>query len=186
MFPTDSVIAVTARVTECPGSIRRITVAWMWVAGWGGLIWILGSDSFSLADMKRTLLPWLDWLTGNLEDRIRNQIFFGIRKAAHFSVYAILALLAFRVTFIATTIATTRFQRAIAGGTALLIVATLASADEARQALSPARTGCPDDVLLDLAGGVVAVIIGLILSRRLDRERHTKFPSTRERSGNLI
>ena len=43
----------------------------------------------------------------------------------------------------------------------------LASADEARQALSDARTGSPWDVLIDLTGGVIAVTGVLVISRRM-------------------
>jgi VanZ family protein len=146
----------------------------MLVVCWGGLIWILGGDSFSLAHTKETLLPWLDWLdwlTGGLDDRSRYWIFHGLRKVAHVSEYGILALLAFRARLMATE----GFQPTAAGcRTALFIVVALASADEARQVLSPVRTGSPYDVLLDLAGGVVAVIGGLLFTQR---RRHEQDPN---------
>ena len=142
---------------------RRIALAWTLVAGWGALIWTLGGDSFSFADTNDAIIPWLDWLTGNLDYRTRYRIYVGIRKSAHFVEYAILALLTFRAALLAAR----KTHFATAGWVALFLVATLASADEARQAFSPVRTGSPYDVLLDIAGGLIAVLGVLIISRRL-------------------
>jgi len=138
-------------------------LAWILVLFWGGLIWTLGGDNFSFADTNDAIFPWLDWLTGNLDYRTRYRIFVGIRKSAHFVEYGILALLTFRAALLAAP----KNRLATAGWTALFIVAALASADEVRQAFSPVRTGSAYDVLLDLAGGLIAVLVVLILSRRL-------------------
>jgi VanZ family protein len=141
---------------------RRVVLAWALVFCWGTLIWILGGDSFSFTDTNETIIPWLDWLTGSLDYRTRYRIYVGIRKSAHFIEYAILALLTFRAALLAAR----KTQLATAGWVALFIVASLATADEARQAFSTVRTGSPYDVLLDVAGGLIAVLGVLIISRR--------------------
>jgi VanZ family protein len=138
-------------------------LAWVLVLFWGGLIWILGGDDFSFADMNETIFPWLDWLTGSLDYRTRYRIFAAIRKSAHFAEYGILALLTFRAVLLAAP----KNRLATAGWIAVSIVVALASADEVRQAFSPVRTGSAYDVLLDLAGGLVAILGVLFLSRRL-------------------
>ena len=138
-------------------------LAWLWVVCWAALIWTLGGDSFSFTKTNQTIFPWLDWLTGDLDYRTRYQIYVSIRKAAHFVEYAILALLTFRAAFIAAR----KTPLASAAWIALFIVTCLAGADEARQAFSPVRTGSPIDVLIDVSGGVVAILGLLVISRRM-------------------
>ncbi len=155
-------------------SKRRIALAWLLVLFWAGLIWTLGGDDFSFADTNDAIFPWLDWLTGNLDYRTRYRIFVAVRKSAHFIEYAILALLTFRAALLAAP----KNRLATAGWIAVFIVAALASADEMRQAFSPVRTGSAYDVLLDLAGGLIAILGVLILSRRLrqDSSNHREPP----------
>jgi len=141
----------------------RAALAWTSVLCWGALIWILGGDSVLFSETNDAIFPWLDWLTGDLDYRTRYRILVAIRKSAHFIEYAILALLTFRAALLAAR----NTQFATAGWIALFIVTSLASADEARQAFSPVRTGSPYDILLDVSGGLIAVIGVLIISRRL-------------------
>jgi VanZ family protein len=138
-------------------------LAWLWVVCWGGMIWVFGGDAFSFSDTNDAIMPWLDWLTGNLDWRTRYQIFVAIRKSAHLIEYAILALLTFRAALLAAR----RTRLATAGWVALFIVTSLATADEARQAFSPVRTGSPYDILIDVSGGLIAVLGILIISRRM-------------------
>ena len=143
--------------------LRRRVLAWVWVVAWAAIIWNFGSDQFSFTESSDTILPWLDWLTGDLDYRTRYRIYVAIRKSAHFIEYAILALLTFRAAMIAAR----RTQLATAAWLALFMVTCLATADEARQAFSPVRTGSPYDVLIDVAGGVIMVAGLIMISRRL-------------------
>ena len=142
---------------------RKAFLAWVWVFSWAALIWTLGGDSFSFSETSRTMAPWIEWLIGDIDYRTRYQIYLSVRKFAHFSEYAILALLTFRAALLAAR----RTQLATAGWIALFIVTTLATADEARQTFSPVRTGSPHDVLIDVAGGLLAVLGVIVISRRL-------------------
>jgi VanZ family protein len=162
LFENDSNESAESSARKRPG--RRTILAWLWVVCWGATIWTLGGDSFSFSETSETLLPWLDWLTGDLDWRTRYQIYVAIRKSAHFVEYAILALLTFRAAMLS---AARRTQIATAGWVALFIVMALATADEARQAFSPVRTGSPYDILIDVAGGLIAVIALLMISRRM-------------------
>ncbi len=162
--PQESISAsVPDRPQPSSPTKRRVVLAWILVAGWGAVIWVLGGDSFSFHATNDAIIPWLDWLTESLDYRTRYRIYIGIRKSAHFIEYAILALLTFRAALLAAR----KTQLATAGWVALFIVASLASADEARQAFSPVRTGSPYDVLLDVTGGLIAVVGILVISRRL-------------------
>ena len=142
---------------------RRIGFAWALVAIWAAVIWTLGGDDFSLTETSLMISPWIEWILGDIDSRTKWKIFLAIRKSAHFVEYAILALLTFRAALISAP----RNQLATAGWIALFLVATLATADEARQAFSTARSGSPYDVLIDLTGGAFAVIGLLTIGRRM-------------------
>lgn len=142
---------------------RRVFLAWTWVVCWAVVIWILGGDHFSLAATSRTISPWLDWLIGDLDSTTRFKIFLAIRKSAHFIEYAILAILTFRAALLAAP----RNKLATAGWFALFLVATLATADEARQAFSTARSGSAYDVMIDVAGGSIAILGLIAITRRM-------------------
>ena len=138
-------------------------LAWTWVVCWAVVIWILGGDGFSLAATSRTISPWLELLIGDLDPATRLKVFLAIRKSAHFFEYAILAILTFRAALLAAP----RNQLATAGWVALFLVATLATADEARQAFSSARSGSPYDVVIDVTGGLVAILGLILITRRM-------------------
>ena len=161
LFQSDPKAAVDSVPLERP--LRRRLLPWLWVACWASLIWAFGGDSFSFSESGNTILPWLDWLTGDLDYRTRYRIYIAIRKSAHFIEYAILAMLTFRASLISAS----RTQLATAAWVALFIVTSLAAADEARQAFSPVRTGSPYDVLIDVMGGLLTVFGLLVITRRL-------------------
>lgn len=146
---------------------RRIALAWSLVAIWAFVIWTLGGGDFSSAATSPALLDWLRWLFEDLAPATRYRVLMGLRKSAHFIEYAILALLAFRAAMLSAT----RNRLATAVLVALFLVATLATADEARQAFTPSRSGSPYDVLIDISGGVVATLGLVIISRRLRGHR---------------
>ena len=154
---------------------RRLIFAWLCVVFWAGVIWQLGSDDFSFAQTGRSMWwPMIEWLIGDVDASTRYRVHVAIRKSAHFVEYGILALLTFRAALLSVN----RNRLATAGWSALFIVLALASADEARQAFSPVRTGSPYDVLIDLAGGCIAVAGVIVISRRMRRAE----PATAEPS----
>ena len=86
-----------------------------------------------------------------------------IRKAAHFTEYCILALFGFRFLSGLTGTLWARYRFILP----VLFVALVASIDEFNQSFEPSRTSSLYDVLLDISGGVGAVImLWLVLSRR--------------------
>ena len=139
LFETDGMENAQSPTPKRP--TRRTMLAWFWVLCWGGTIWTLGGD----------------W-------RTRYRILVAIRKSAHFIEYAILALLTFRAALLS---AGRRTRFVTAGWVAIFIVTSLATADEARQAFSPVRTGSPYDILIDVAGGLLTVLGLLVISRRM-------------------
>ena len=158
-------------VSAGPGAGRtRVVLAWALVAIWAAVIWMLGSDDYSLAETSQILSPLLERLFGEIDGRTKWRLFLAIRKSAHFVEYAILALLTFRAALLSAP----RHQLATAVWVALFLVATLATADEARQAFSHSRSGSPYDVMIDLAGGLVAVLGLIAISRRMRGSAQTQ------------
>ena len=142
---------------------QRIWLAWLWVALWAVVIWQFGTDAYSLQRTSRFMQPLIHWLFGDVDAATRYKIYLLVRKSAHFSEYAVLALLSFRAALL--TAASARIWTAC--WVALFFVATLAAADEIRQAFSAVRTGSPYDVLIDIAGGLVGLLGVLVISRRM-------------------
>mgnify|MGYP005851560549 CR=1 FL=1 len=152
---------------------RRLIIAWGLVIGWAAVIWMLGSDPFSASSTSSDLLAWLGWLVSDLDPRSKYRLLILIRKSAHFVEYAILAILAFRAALLSAP----RNPISTAIWVTLFVVASLAGADEFRQAFSPVRTGSPRDVLIDLSGGTIALIGAALVSRRARPARTMMRPS---------
>jgi VanZ family protein len=85
-----------------------------------------------------------------------------IRKSAHFIFYGILAVLALR----AFTASSKSILASNPVATAFIATLIVASLDEFNQSFNPARTGTPNDVILDLSGGAV-FLLTVFLYRRL-------------------
>lgn len=82
-----------------------------------------------------------------------------IRKAAHFTEYAILGSLALRMAWSWYG----KTWRAFLLAAFLWVVVPML--DEAIQLLVPGRAGSPTDVLIDLAGGLVGIVVAFVLMR---------------------
>ncbi len=153
--------ARSAEPLESAGRRRRLLWAWLLVLIWAGVIWTLGGDGFSFTETTRTFSPWFEWLFGELDSATKWRMMGALRKSAHFVEYGILAVLTFRAALLSAP----RTQLLTATFVTLFLVATLATADEARQAFLVTRTGSPVDILIDVTGGLIAVA-GLIAIRR--------------------
>jgi VanZ family protein len=139
--------------------ISRYLLALVWMA----VIMSLSMDSFSAVQTGGIIIPSLHWLFPWATAAQLTVIHGLIRKSAHFTEYAILAILWFRAfaTHPRRTVAT-------AAGVAFAITVAWACADEAHQATVPTRTASPWDVALDATGGAVALAY---LSLRATRGR---------------
>lgn len=128
---------------------------------WMGVIAILSSDLGSmkhmLAIMPRFVREWI--AAGFTGEGPTPEGVWGIRKLAHIVTYAVLGILAIRWVH-----AWAGVGRRIWLGTIVLCV-LYASLDEVHQSFVPSRTASGFDVLFDLFGAVV----GMILAHRLIR-----------------
>jgi VanZ family protein len=132
---------------------------------WVGFIFFLSSDSGSSAQTSRFVRPLLHFLFPAATESTIDLYHHYIRKAAHFTEYAILAMLAARSLLRLRP--TMRFWPGIVLG----FVALVACLDELYQTLNASRTPSPYDSLLDFSGGAFAVVmvwfVGRLRARRV-------------------
>ena len=124
---------------------------WLPVVAWSALILAASNDQLS---MDRTGAA-LDTLFGH---PVPHWVNVTVRKTGHVSGYGILALLALRA-------ARVDFRRPVLAG--FLVTLIVASIDEIHQATLRFRRGSVWDVLLDLSGAAVAILIAHWLRRRV-------------------
>jgi len=120
------------------------------------VIFFLSGFGGSFDNTSRLIGPLLRFFLPDAPPETLAFYHFYIRKAAHFTAYAILALLAYRA-FVNLG------RRA---SISLVVVALVAVLDETNQAFNPERTGAITDVFLDLSGGAAALIGVMVFVRR--------------------
>ena len=128
---------------------------------WIGVIFFLSSNLGSMKHTSLIIRPVLEFLFPAADEPTLQLYHSYVRKAAHFTEYALLALLACRLFF------GINVRRAFAAAFAVcLAVATL---DEFNQSFNPERTSSGYDVLLDCAGAAFAILCVWLLSLHYSR-----------------
>ncbi|MDT7807348.1 MAG: hypothetical protein QOJ70_1161 [Acidobacteriota bacterium] len=120
---------------------------------WAVFVLFASSASFSASNTSRIIRPLLLWLFPAITDASIERVHFLIRKTAHFTEYALLALLAARAF---RTSSRTRLKR-LWWLAAFALVACVSLADEYHQSFVPSRTGTIYDSFLDMTGGATAL-----------------------------
>ena len=131
---------------------------------WMALIFFFSTGEMSAGNTSRIVRPLLLWLFPEISEERITLVHFIVRKAAHFTEYAILALLAARA-FATSHQALLRRRWFI---TSLVLVILYALSDELHQTFVPSRTGSIYDSFIDMSGGLTAL---LLLLWRKQRER---------------
>jgi VanZ family protein len=126
--------------------------SWLPVALWMAFIFVGSTDLMSAEHTSRFLTPFLHWLKPDISLATVEQIHFLVRKAAHLTEYAILALLLMR----ALREKESRFRRTIV---VLVIAVLFALADEYHQAFVVSRTSSLGDVAIDSVGAFLGILI---------------------------
>ena len=99
--------------------------------------------------------PLLHWFYPTISPFTVLRVQFFMRKLAHVLEYAVLAVLLYRA-FVHTVL---RGRRALSAGLVLLLCAAYAATDEFHQAFVPSRTASLRDVMIDICGATLAVIL---------------------------
>ena len=119
------------------------------LVAWLAFISFASSDSFSAGNTSRIIGPLVLWLFPNTSPETLAVIHFITRKLAHLAEYAILGILAARAFRI--------HRRWFL--ISLVLVVTYALLDEYHQSFVPARTASIWDSLIDITGGLVALLV---------------------------
>jgi VanZ family protein len=131
---------------------------WLPVLVWMCLIFTASGDRMSFPRSSRIIAPLVRWLFPHLPDEAVHGIVVGVRKCAHLTEYALLALLLWRALRKPPAPGAPPWQWSRAGW-ALALVALYAATDEFHQTFVPSRGGSVWDVLLDTLGGVGGLLV---------------------------
>jgi VanZ family protein len=128
---------------------------WLPIILWMAFIFAGSTDLMSPEHTSRIIVPFLRWLIPTISPITLIRALFFIRKAAHVCEYAVLAVLFYRA-FVHTVL---QSRRALSAGLVLLSCAAYAASDEFHQSFVPSRTSSLRDVMIDLSGATLAVLI---------------------------
>lgn len=144
-------------VSRLPNTLppARKLLYWLPPFLWMSAIFVFSTDLFSANHTGGLLAKILYWLVPDLSPGRFEMIHFLIRKAGHFSVYAILAFLLIRA-FRYGSIFRWRWKWAFYS---LLVVGIYALLDEYHQTFTQQRTGSIYDSLIDFTGGTCMLIV---------------------------
>jgi len=126
---------------------------------WLAFIFFASSNSFSASNTSRFVGPLVLWLFPDTSQETLNAIHFVVRKLAHFSEYALLGILAARAFRSSPKPSIHRYWFWISAA----LIVSYAFLDEYHQSFVPTRTASFVDSLIDISGGLTALIV---LSRR--------------------
>jgi VanZ family protein len=143
--------------------MRSFLKYWLPLLIWLGVIFVGSTDLMSAEHTSRFIVPILLWLKPGMAPETIRSILFAIRKCAHLSEYAVLALLFWRALRRGSAI---RGKMSILFGAVLLGCAVFAASDEFHQSFIKSRTPSVRDVLLDITGAVLGLLIGVSFAHR--------------------
>ena len=142
-------------------TIRRRLRRYGPVVVWLAVIFFASTGNLSAANTSRIIGPLLIWLFPDITPEGLMQAHFLVRKAAHLTEYAILALLAARAFLSSSNIGLRRYGYA----GAFSLVALTSLLDEYHQSFLASRTGTIYDSLIDMTGGALALLAVAARSR---------------------
>jgi VanZ family protein len=141
---------------------------WLPIIIWLALIFVGSTDLMSPEHTSRFIGPFLHWLYPTISPFTILRVLFFVRKLAHVSEYAVLAVLLYRA-FVHTAL---KGRRALSAGLVLLLCSVYAATDEFHQSFVPSRTASVRDVMIDICGATLAIILyWSVATRRVMPER---------------
>jgi len=138
--------------------IRRYGPLVIWMA----FIFFASTGEFSASNTSRIIGPLLRWLFPNISEEQLTLAHSIARKVAHFAEYAILAWLAARAFRTSSRPSLSRRWFLVS----LLLVVVYSLSDEYHQSFVPTRTGSIYDSLIDISGGLTALLLYALWRRR--------------------
>lgn len=129
---------------------------------WMTAIFIFSTDLFSVGNTGGFVKQIIQWIYPAISEENLQTAHVLVRKAGHFTVYAVLAMLLIRA-FRASSELRWRWQWALY---TFFIVGIYALLDEYHQSFTTSRTGSIYDSLIDLTGGACMLVVLWLLSLR--------------------
>src|SRR5216110_1069670 len=136
---------------------------WLPLPIWLSVIFVGSTNLMSAEHTSRFVVPFLLWLKPGMSPHAIWVILVVMRKCAHVTEYAVLALLLWRAL---RSVPTLHAKTLMVFGAVLLGCAVFAATDEFHQTFVKSRTPSVRDVLLDIGGAVVGLLIGASFARR--------------------
>ena len=151
-------------ISRLPNALNFTRRLYHWLPPflWMAAIFGFSTDYFSAGQTGGLVYKIVHWLIPNASIELHQTIHFMVRKAGHFSVYAILAFLLIR-SLRSESILRWRWNWAIYS---FLVVGVYALLDEYHQTFTSSRTGSVYDSLIDLTGGTFMLTVLWLLSFR--------------------
>jgi VanZ family protein len=147
--------------------MRSLLKYWLPILIWLGVIFLGSSDLMSAEHTSRFIVPFLRWLKPEISPETVALIQFGVRKCAHLSEYAILALLLFRAVHRGTNL---KWPMSILCINVWIACVLVASADEFHQSFVESRSASPWDVMIDSAGAIFGLLISAGFAERRSKK----------------
>jgi len=149
---------------------------WLPLLIWVSVIFLGSTDLMSAEHTSRFIVPILLWLKPGMSPATIRSILFATRKCMHITEYAILALLLWRAL---RSLPALSRRMSMCFGAALLGCTVFAATDEFHQSFVKSRTPSAHDVLLDVGGALLGLLIGASLAHRRFKKRrgaaHSQF-----------
>jgi VanZ like family len=130
---------------------------WLPLLIWLGVMFVGSTSVMSAEHTSRYIVPFLLWLKPGMSPGAIWTILVVARKCAHVTEYVVLALLLRRAL---RSLPALRTKMLMVFGAALLGCALFAASDEFHQAFVKSRTASVRDVLLDVGGALLGLLIG--------------------------
>lgn len=143
--------------------MRLFLKYWLPLLIWLGVIFVGSTSVMSAEHTSRYVVPFLLWLKPGMSPNAIWTILVVARKCAHVTEYAVLALLLWRALRSVPTLSPKTFMVFAA---VLLGCALFAASDEFHQMFVKSRTPSVRDVLLDVGGAFLGLLIGVTFARR--------------------
>jgi VanZ family protein len=142
--------------------MRTLLKYWVPVFIWLGVVFAGSTDIFSAEQTSRYLVPFLRWLNPQISPSTIATVHFALRKLSHLTEYAILAAFLWRALCNGTNLGAKVSLLFIA---VWFVCGICAVTDEFHQSFIASRTASPHDVLIDVCGALIGILLCLMFWR---------------------
>jgi VanZ family protein len=137
-------------------NLRVFARYWLPVLIWMAVIFSASGDRGSVRHSSRIIEPIVRWLFPQIQDETVHAVVYYVRKLAHVTEYAVLAVLLWRAFAKPATSRAKPWSWKLTGWI-ILIAFVYAASDEIHQLFVPNREGRPMDVLIDTSGAALGL-----------------------------